>query len=129
MRLTTLDQVHPFYQTPQERLEDDDPTAFIVFFVQGTVLGILNIHVPKDQRRQRVGQRLIESLIALALQRNISVISGKIGPTDSTPQQALITFYERMGFEIYPMEMYHDAPLVLKQLKPEALTDPAQNPD
>jgi ribosomal-protein-alanine N-acetyltransferase len=56
---------------------------------------VLNVAVKKDRQREGIGNFLMESMIRLAAEREISIIHLEVRKSNETA----IRLYERLGFE------------------------------
>lgn len=84
-----------------------DDAMFLVVEEKGKILGycgllmvldegdVLNVAVKKDRQREGIGNFLMESMIRLAAEREISIIHLEVRKSNETA----IRLYERLGFE------------------------------
>lgn len=84
-----------------------DDAMFLVVEEKGKILGycgllmvldegdVLNVAVKKDRQREGIGNFLMESMMRLAAEREISIIHLEVRKSNETA----IRLYERLGFE------------------------------
>ncbi|MBU0486022.1 MAG: GNAT family N-acetyltransferase [Proteobacteria bacterium] len=79
-----------------------DDYAFIKFSESLHAFSIDMIMVPADYRKQGIGTMLIKHILILADQfdKEINVSARPIGPCTDEKIEALVTYYEKFGFQV-----------------------------